>query len=231
MKISFVIPSHNTAGWLHPAIDSCFKQTYKDIEIIVVNDGSTDSTGKYLEWLNKNEPKVTIITLPKKEGRSVARNLGNDAATGNVICVLDADDICAPKRAEIVAGIFEKGTQFLYGSAALMNAVGEKLGEELADTFNKDKALETFQNRIVHSTVAYTKDIAKKFQYQAGEISDLGIDDWAQQISIALSGIKLDFTPNVLSAYRMLSTGISKTRDNARVLEVKKRHLESLKVA
>lgn len=229
MKISFVIPSYNSAAWLPAAVDSCRKQTHKDVEIVVVNDGSTDSTAKYLHWLYaQNDERVKIVTT-SNQGRSMARNLGNMTATGEVICVLDADDISYPKRAEIVAREFDRGADFLYGSAAIISAVGKTVGGEQAEPFNKERALSDLKNRIVHSTVAYRKELAQRFPYRQ-EFAALGLDDWALEIEVALSGVKLSHVPNALAVYRSLATGISKTRDEAKVLEAKKAFLERLKV-
>lgn len=223
MKISFVIPTFNCAAWLHPAVDSCLKQSHKDIEIVIVDDASTDSTKKYLTFLDsQNDKRIKIISLSKNVGRSEARNIGNREASGDVICVLDADDLCYPKRAELTVKAFEKGVKFLYGSAIMMNALGEPIRELTADVFDKEKAENTLQNYIVHSTVAYTKEISTSFPYKSGDFSRLGIDDWMQQTEIFNSGVKLDFVPNVLSAYRVLGTSITSTRNIDDVVKLKK---------
>lgn len=233
MKISFVIPAHNAAAWLHPAVDSVLKQTHQDIECVIVNDGSTDSTDQYLAWLAKQgDARVKIVRQVRqgRQGRSAARNFGNGYASGEVIAVLDADDLAYPKRAEIVAREFSRGAEFLYGSALVIDAVGTKIGEEVAQPFNREKAAETLLNRIVHSTVAYSKAFAERFPYLGGEVAELGIDDWQQQTAAAAAGVKLQHVPNALAVYRSISTGVSKTRDEAKVVEAKKRILEGLKV-
>lgn len=230
MKISFVIPSHNAAAWLPPAVASVLAQTHKDIECIIVNDGSTDSTDKYLAWLVRQlDARVRILSTARM-GRSGARNYGNGYASGDVICVLDSDDLAYPKRAEIVAREFSRGAEFLYGSAAVIDAVGTKIAEEAAAAFDREQAAETLLNRIVHSTVAYSKSIAERFPYLGGEIAELGLDDWAMQTQVAAAGVKLQHVPNALAVYRKLDTGISSTRDEAKVVEAKKRFIESLKV-
>jgi glycosyltransferase involved in cell wall biosynthesis len=198
---------------------------------VVVNDGSTDSTKDYLKWLDAQDKKnVVIVDNKGPNGRSIARNVGNSVAKGDVICVLDADDLSYPKRAEITLKKFNEGAEFLYGSAILIDSVGQKMGQELADVFNKEEALKNFQNRIVHSTVAYRKELARDFPYILGVVSDMGIDDWAQQVQMAMSGVKMTSVPNVLSAYRLLQTAISKTRDEKKVLEFKKEFMKQFKV-
>ena len=230
LKCSFVLPTHNCAGWLHHAVDSCLTQNYKNIEVVVVDDASTDSTPKYFDYLKSlNDDRIKLIQLPENKGRSNARNEGNKVATGDIICVLDSDDMAFPQRAGLTVAQFEKGVKYLYASAVTVTALGDRVRDLIADTFNKEKSLSEMSNGIVHSTVAYTKDIAMEFPYRGGEISELGIDDFCQQTEIMLSGIKLDFIPNIVTAYRALITGVTMQRDNEKVMEAKKRFLESLK--
>lgn len=229
MRVSFVIPSHNCAAWLPQAVESVLKQTHKDIECVIVNDGSTDTTKQYLDWLK--DDRVKVVHNDKALGRSHARNQGNALASGDILCVLDADDLAVPRRAEWMVEKFSKGSEFVYGSAFKMDAVGRNLGEFRASPFSYEKALADKVNGIVHSTVAYTKELALKYPYREAEISSLGIDDWAQQIEIASHGHKLDFDHRTLSAYRFLATSISNTRDEKAVNDAKDAFLASLKVA
>lgn len=229
MKISFCVPSYNSATWLAPAVQSVLEQTHKDVECVVVDDASTDSTKDYLDWQVKADTRVKAIRNPKNLGRSASRNIGNAIATGAVICVLDADDLAIPTRAKTMVEKFEKGAEFVYGSAVQMDACGRTLGEVRADVFDKTKALESMINRIVHSSVAYTPAFAKRFPYRDGEASRLGADDWAQQIEAALAGVRLDFVPGVLCAYRVLQSAITQTRNEEEVKKFKTEFLDSLK--
>jgi len=225
--ISFIVPSYNCAAFLAQAVKSILDQTHKDCEIIIVNDASTDSTDQYLEWLQggKRRFPIRVINNVTNLGRSASRNLGNMAAQGD-ICVLDADDLATPKRADLTADAIRDGAQFVYGSAVMIDAVGRKVGELPADVFNRDRAFKEGVNRIVHSTIGYTKEFASKYPYRMAEISDLGIDDWEQQTRAVLDGVKFDMIPATLAAYRQLDTGISKTRDESKVTEFKKAYLE-----
>lgn len=230
LKISFVIPSFNSAAWLSQAVFSCLEQTHKDVEVVVVDDASVDSTADFMAWAVKRDNRLVSLRNDENKGRSFSRNRGNLHASGEVICVLDADDLALPNRAKLTADHFAKGAQFLYGSAVQIDAIGRNLGEIRADVFNKDKAVERMENRIVHSTVAYSKDFAMKNPYADGDIARLGLDDWKQQIDAAIAGVPLDFTTHILSAYRHLDSGISKTRDEKEVREFKKGYLDGLLV-
>lgn len=231
MKVSFVVPCFNNAEFLHPAIESCLGQTYKDIEVIVVDDCSTDSTPDYVAWAKTQEwaGKIKFVRNPTNVGRSEARNIGNRMATGEIIAVLDADDICSPKRAELTVARFEAGSVFVHGAAHEMDAVGRDRGMVPTDVFNLDKALEALTAGIVHSTVAYSKDLANRFSYQGGEVARLGVDDFTLFMNMALNGVKFDYIASPLAAYRINENGITAKRNEEEVRNFKKGYIDALR--
>lgn len=234
MKISFVIPSFNACTWLPHAVTSCLQQTNKDIEVVIIDDGSTDRTHEYLDFIAKDE-RVKIIRNQVNLGRSYSRNEGNRFADGDIICVLDADDIATPNRAELTAKKFKaKDVDFVYGAATMIDALGRPLMVLGADMISPDildeKKNPHLQNRIVHSTVAYTRDFADKFPYPDGQMAKLGLDDWAVQVLAYTSGARFDFIPQKLACYRELSSQITKTRDQEAVMAAKRGFLAGLKV-
>lgn len=231
MRLSFVIPSFNCAEFLPHAVDSCLKQTYKDIEVVIVNDASTDSTRDYLDWLGEQPcaSKIKIIHNETNRGRSRSRNVGNAAATGEIIAVLDADDISTVKRAEITVAKFRSGSKFVHGEAYMMDAVGRNLGLMRTDVFNRESARESLLNGIVHSTVAMTKELALEFPYSEGIASRIGCDDWEQQTCMAAEGVKFDYIPAPLCAYRH-GVGISSQRNEDEVRKFKTDFLAAFKV-
>lgn len=91
IKVSIIVPVYNTSQYLEKCLDSLIKQTLKDIEIICVNDGSTDDSGKILENYAKKDKRVVVINQ-KNMGQSAARNAGLDAARGEYIGFVDSDD-------------------------------------------------------------------------------------------------------------------------------------------
>lgn len=90
-KISVIIPVYNVEEYLAECLDSVINQTYKNIEIICVNDGSTDNSLKILEEYSKKDNRVQIITQENR-GLSEARNSGIKASTGEYIYFIDSDD-------------------------------------------------------------------------------------------------------------------------------------------
>ncbi|MCX7957121.1 MAG: glycosyltransferase [Endomicrobia bacterium] len=97
-KISVVIPTYNRVSFVIEAIESVFNQTYKDFEVIVVNDCSQDNTEKILT--NRYGNKIKIISHSSNLGLSAARNSGINYSNGEYIAFLDDDDIWLPNKLE-----------------------------------------------------------------------------------------------------------------------------------
>jgi len=87
-KVSVIIPTYNCSSWLLEAIDSIFNQTFKDYELIVVDDGSTDDTQSRVKAI---EDKGLQYFYKESAGLASARNFGIAKATGDFIAFLDCD--------------------------------------------------------------------------------------------------------------------------------------------
>lgn len=91
-KVSVIIPVYNVEDYLSMCIESVLKQTYKNIEVILINDGSTDSSGKICDKYSQSYDFIRTIHK-KNEGLGMARNTGIDAAQGDYITFIDSDDV------------------------------------------------------------------------------------------------------------------------------------------
>ncbi len=95
MTFSVIVPVYNTQKYLKECLDSILSQTYKDFEIILVDDGSTDESGKICDEAAKNDNRVNVIHK-KNGGVSSARNAGIAIAKGSYLAFVDSDDFVAP---------------------------------------------------------------------------------------------------------------------------------------
>ena len=105
--VSFIVPSYNFAAHITECVDSILAQTISEIEVIVVNDGSTDNTKDILETLSQKDVRVRPINK-ENEGVSKARNTGLLKASGKYVAFVDADDYLAPDYAEYMVGMAEQ---------------------------------------------------------------------------------------------------------------------------
>src|SRR3954451_21632885 len=90
--VSIIIPCYNAERWLNESIDSCLRQTYRPLEIVVVDDGSTD---KSLQILMSYGSRIKYVTGPNRGGNH-ARNTGFALTKGEYVQFLDADDYILP---------------------------------------------------------------------------------------------------------------------------------------
>ena len=99
-QISVIIPIYNVEKYLSDCVESVLKQTYTDLEIILVDDGSQDASGQICDDYAKQDSRVQVIHK-KNGGLSSARNAGIDQATGQYFFFLDSDDWIEPKTCEV----------------------------------------------------------------------------------------------------------------------------------
>ena len=92
VKVSVIIPVYNTEKYLEKCLESVCNQTLSDIEIICINDCSTDNSCEILNRCAANDERIKIINFPENRGAAAARNAGIDAATGEYIGFVDSDD-------------------------------------------------------------------------------------------------------------------------------------------
>lgn len=108
--ISVIVPVHNGQDYLEKCIESIENQTYENLEIIIINDGSTDGTGQVCVRLKQKYENIHVITMDD-QGVSAARNAGLDAAKGAFVTFVDADDRLRSKMLEILFdGIMKTGS-------------------------------------------------------------------------------------------------------------------------
>jgi glycosyltransferase involved in cell wall biosynthesis len=103
--VSIVIPVFNRREQVISAVDSALAQTFGDLEIIVVNDGSTDRTPDTLATLR---PQAKLLRLPENRGPSPARNVGTAIARGEFVMLLDSDDELLPEAIARHVGVLDR---------------------------------------------------------------------------------------------------------------------------
>jgi len=141
--VSIIIPTYNRAALLQEAVQSCLEQAYSDIEIIIVDDGSTDDTEVVVQqalrttWANCNIKYIKQLNA----GASAARNLGMEMATGDFIQFLDSDDLLFPDKLSLqVEWMLTTGAEGC-ASYGIMGTTPEDAQEILGEDFSSVKDL------------------------------------------------------------------------------------------
>src|SRR5690606_13753394 len=125
--VSIVIPAYNSAPFLAVTLDSVFAQTYPNIEVVVVDDGSKDDSARGVEPYRER----LVYHRQDNQGLAGARNVGFELAKGEFIAWMDSDDLCAPERIAVQAAYLVHNPQVVaIGSDfAAMDASGRPLDE------------------------------------------------------------------------------------------------------
>ena len=126
--ISIIVPVYNTEEYLQQCIDSILEQTYSTLEIILVDDGSTDLSGSICDIYATKDSRIKVIHK-KNCGLSAARNTGLDTASGDYICFVDSDDYIDTKLCERIVNILsETCVDIVAFDIALVDEKGKDIG-------------------------------------------------------------------------------------------------------
>jgi glycosyltransferase involved in cell wall biosynthesis len=206
--VSVIIPAYNAGKYIKEAIDSALAQTYKNIEIIVVDDGSTDNTRNIAA--SYNTPRVRLITHEdnKNHGMCKSRYLGYKNSRGAYIAFLDADDIFLPEKIEKQSRFLEKsGAALTHCKAILQNETrvpytwNFSMGMK-AKQYNLIKDTDyLIRNNICNSSALIRSEALKQVDFDIEKLS--GVEDWYIWVSLSAQ-TKKDFlyTPEPLLKHR-----------------------------
>lgn len=163
-KLSVIIPVYNVEEYLRMCLDSVVNQTLKDIEIICINDGSTDNSGKILDDYTQKDNRITVIHK-KNKGVSVARNIGIDKATGEYLMFVDSDDLLTLAACETAYNtIAEDGSDMLiYGHSTLNNGTVKTAKKyQLDHHYSYTELSEITNDKLVHICKIYKKKFIQR---------------------------------------------------------------------
>lgn len=125
--ISIIMPAYNAQRTLHQAVDSALCQTYQNIELLIIDDFSSDSTGQIAEEYIKQDRRVRLLKNNKNLGVAASRNRGVAAARGEWVAFLDSDDAWAADKLEKqLSCAAARHGEFIFTGSAFMDADGNR---------------------------------------------------------------------------------------------------------
>lgn len=194
-KVSVIIPCYNQGAFLKEAVDSVLNSTYKNYEIIIINDGSTDDFT--IQLFESYNPRSSKIIHTDNQGPAAARNTGIGVAKGEYILPLDADDkISAEYMAEAVSVLDSSPDIGIVYSFAEM--FGAKNGKWRLPAYSLDLML-TFN--VIFCTAFYRKTDWMKVKGYKSDIP-FGKEDWEFWLSLIELGVQVYQIPYVHFYYR-----------------------------
>lgn len=202
LPVSIIIPCYNNAAFLSDAIASALAQTHPSIEIIVIDDGSTDASPSIIRSFGE---RIYWETQPN-QGAPAARNRGLALAKGTYIKFLDADDVllpnCIEQQVNLAESLSTKSKAIVYGNAQWVDPIGEKLKVEnprppLSD---EDQIAHILENSPLTSCPLHRKDYLQAIggfdpTLKKGQEHDL-------HLRLALSGVRFVYHDDDVYQYR-----------------------------
>lgn len=127
-RVSVITPVYNCEKYLAKALDSVFAQTYKEIEIVLVDDCSKDNSGKVIAEYAKSHSNIIYFLQPKNMGAGAARNKALELASGQYVAFLDSDDLWLPEKTERQIQLMQqKNSPFSYTAIEMIDENGNTI--------------------------------------------------------------------------------------------------------
>ena len=201
---SVLIPSYNAGEFVAEAVDSAVAQTYPRVEVIVVDDGSTDDTSERLE---PYRDRVTYLSQPNR-GTGAARNRALQVASGDYIALLDADDYWAPTRLERIIGLLDSRPDIGFASSDAYIVRNHENTDQTFYGLNRlprgwatDQARLILQYNFFFGSAVIRRSLFDKHG-NFEESLRAGEEDWELWIRFLSRGERLDLVHEPLAYYR-----------------------------
>jgi glycosyltransferase involved in cell wall biosynthesis len=179
-KVSIIIPVYNVEKYLRKCIDSVLNQTYKDIEVILVDDGSLDKCPQICDEYLKRDARVKVIHK-KNGGLSDARNVGVKYAQGDYIGFVDSDDYVSTQMVELLySSITKEEADIVMGNYIHVDETGNSIDEKISFqiekqiTYSRDEFVDEVIKKtggyyVVACSKLYKKEIFEKISFPLGK--------------------------------------------------------------
>jgi len=234
MKVSIVIPVYNAEKYLRECIESSLNQTYKDIEIIVVNDGSTDRS---LEILNEYSNKIKIIKK-KNGGTASALNAGIKIMQGEWFKWLSADDVLYTNAIEeliLETKKLENKKIIIYSNYDIINSKGEIIKQFIEPNYNELSSFDFNAILLDHHIGNGTTSLIHKSILDRYGIFDEEIEfeeDYELWLRFCfIHGCRLHLVPKILAKYRMHESQLTQSKigkSSKQANEIRQKILEKI---
>src|SRR3990170_293893 len=216
--VTVLMPVYNGGEYLKLSIESILSQTYKDFELLIINDCSTDNSMEVIQSFN--DSRIVVHSNPVNMGQTKSLNVGLRLAKGKYIAVNDADDLSLPQRIEKQLKFILKNPQYVVvgTSAFIMNRAGRVKRSFLKSIDYREILLGILNNTpVIHGSVIMNKDVILS---QGGYDEEFRIcQDYALWSSLMQKGFKIANIPDIMVVIRHYMDSVSFKEKDAQTLE------------
>ena len=198
--ISIIMPAYHCTETLENSVRSALSQTFRAIEVIVVNDSPEDGSTEILNRLTQEDARVRVIPVPEDIGVAEARNRGVGVSNGEWIAFLDCDDQWEPDKLEKqLKAADETGAALLYTAAACIDAADRKTGKVFSVPLTITADVLLHSTDIVTSTVLVRRDVYLRHPMERSDLHE----DFICWYGILREGVKAVGINEPLVRYRI----------------------------
>lgn len=222
--ISVIVPIYNVEKYLSQCVNSLINQTYKNLEIILVDDGSLDNSGKICDEFSEIDSRIIVIHK-ENNGLSSARNAGLKIAKGNFIGFVDSDDWLDENMYEILFKLIKDNDSDISCCKFFKTADSEEkvpvIDNEIIQSFNNIDGLNNFYTDLYTQTVVawnklYKRNLFDNVTYPTGKIHE----DEGTTYKLFYKANKITYTNKPLYYYRTTPNSITTRKFNKKRLDI-----------
>lgn len=205
--VSVITPTFNRAAFLPQAIESVLGQTFADLELLIIDDGSTDNTRQLVEGYAQD--KRIRYFYQENQGQSIARNRGLQEARGEFVCFLDSDNAWMPDKLEKSVSVMQgqKAIDVLYGDFIEIDEQGVELGANKMKRHSGRITPELLKDNFVSMNTTMTRRAC--FEDMGGfDTNDRLAEDYGLWLRLS-TRYRFFYLPAILGYYRIMQDQIS----------------------
>lgn len=207
--VSVIMPSYNAAKYAERALDSVFQQTYRDVEIVVVDDHSSDGTQELIQKYADIHQEIRFVPLEKNMGAGYARNKALELAEGQYVAFLDCDDEWIPDKLERqLECMKENHSSFCYAAIEMMDEDGKTIKGKRKVKCTCDYKYLLRNTMIATSSVVVDRKASGDFRMHLRR----GGQDYATWLKLLRNGTVACGINEVLVRYRVTGNSLSSNK-------------------
>lgn len=208
-RVSVIIPVYNCGKYISRALESVYAQNYENIEIVLVDDKSSDNSAEIILEHKKFHPEIIYYLQEKNQGAGVARNKALELATGQYVAFLDSDDVWKKNKLEKqIDFMIQTGTPFSYTAIEMIDKDNNLIKGK------RNLKTECNYKNLLHNTIIATSSVV----IDRGNIGDFrmslrrGGQDYATWLMLLKGGIVAKGINEALVMYRILDDSLSSNK-------------------
>lgn len=210
--VSVIMPAYNAEKYIRAAIESVIRQTYENWELIVLDDGSTDSTAQTVKRLAEGDSRIRFCPNERNMGVAATRNRGFDLARGDYVALLDSDDVWLPRKLEKQLALAEEtGADIVYCSYRLFDDENRKKYSEFIVSPCTDLERMLIRCEFSCSTNMFSEKIYKKYRFS----DNFYHEDYVLWLDLLKDGYKAAGCTEILAEYRQVPGSRAANKINA----------------